>query len=361
MKINYPRIFDARKPDGFKPAVQRWSVLFPEHCQAVHVAFFAVQARGESDMRESGFFEWADAAMQGKYAPASIDHSSFTDDAGSNNRVVTAYWIDSGSFNAWQIEQRRDGWWESGSRESGKCGFWREMLTVPVDRVETIYWEDYRANLGAILPVEPTPYCGYFGAMRDRIPLAACDRLETDATDALSRPSSDQRIGARRWFVHPPHNLAMIRSASFWGNCDDEQKADYDEKLRDPLARGMDFLRTNPIETGCCSLRFLQTLDLEQKPVPETHAYGYFLSLEHMEGWAEGHASHKAIFDAAIARYSKYGPSNQLRTWHEVYVLPSYGQHFEYINCHNRTGILPWFKATALDRKESCAALDAVE
>ncbi|TCG08724.1 hypothetical protein BZM27_10205 [Paraburkholderia steynii] len=95
-------------------------------------------------------------------------------------------------------------------------------------------------------------------------------------------------------------------------------------------------------------MRFLQSLDAEQMPAHETHAYGYFLSLEHMEQWAEGHSSRTAIFNAAITRYGKYGSSNPLRTWHEVYVLPSYGQHFEYVNCHDRTGLLPWFSATAV-------------
>lgn len=348
MKITYPRIFNVRKPDGFKPAVQRWSAVFPERCQAAHLAFFAVQANSSDEVRGSGFMEWVDAAMCGDHAPASVDHSSFVDDAGRYNRIVTAYWIDTGHFNSWLATQRRDGWWEDVAREVGPCGFWREMLTIPVERIETIYWDDYRRNLAAILPIEPTPYCGYFGAMRDRIPLAACDRLESDAPDALHDRATARPAGVRRWFVQPPHNLAMIRSASFWGNCDAEQKADYDQKLRDPLTRGMEFLRTHPAEAGCCSLRFLQTLDAEQAPASETHAYGYFLSLEHMERWSEGHASHLAIFDAAIARYGKYGPSNQLRTWHEVYVLPSYGQHFEYINCHDRTGLLPWFNATAL-------------
>ncbi|TCG08723.1 hypothetical protein BZM27_10200 [Paraburkholderia steynii] len=159
-------------------------------------------------------------------------------------------------FNAWLAEQRRDGWWEDVAREVGPCGFWREMLTVPVDRVETIYWEDYGRNPGAILPIERTPHCGYFGAMRDRIPLAACDRLESDAPEALNQPAKGQRAGGRRWFVQPPHNLAMIRSASFWGNCDAEQKADYEQELRDPLARGMEFLRTHPTQVGLLFVAF---------------------------------------------------------------------------------------------------------
>jgi hypothetical protein len=100
----------------------------------------------------------------------------------------------------------------------------------------------------------------------------------------------------------------------------------------------MDFLRESPEATGCCSLRFQQTCNAGGAPELETHALGYFLSLEHMENWSEKHPSHGAIFRAAMARYRKYGKQNQLRTWHEVFVLPAQNQIFEYVNCAPGTG-----------------------
>ncbi len=118
--------------------------------------------------------------------------------------------------------------------------------------------------------------------------------------------------------------------------------------LRAPLERGMAYLRESPEATGCCSLRFQQTCDAEGKPELETHALGYFLSLEHMENWAERHASHEAIFTAAITRYRKFGKANQLRTWHEVFVLPEQGQIFEYVNCAPGTGLSGYFAGERL-------------
>lgn len=347
MKVDYPRVFAIRKPEGFVPAVQRWSAQFPESCSAVHIGFFAAQGEDADVVAASGFLEWVSRAMHGAFAPATLDHSSFTDEAGVFNRIVTAYWTDTHTFDAWRIAQRQEGWWEDDARKDGPCGFWREMLTVPVERLETLYWNDYTAAMSKAVPIEPTPYCGYFGAMRDRIPVAAYDPLASETT-SLGAHAAVRETRKQRWFVTPPHNLAMIRSASFWGNCDEEQKADYDQRLRNPLAQGMDFLRTHPEESGCCSLRFQQTLGENDSLVPETHAHGYFLSLRHMENWSERHASHEAIFSAAIARYKKYGSGNQLRTWHEVYVLPKHGQHFEYINCHDRTGLLQWFDGVRL-------------
>ena len=75
---------------------------------------------------------------------------------------------------------------------------------------------------------------------------------------------------------------------------------------------------------------------------------GHFLSLRHMENWAEKHPTHAAIFNAAISRYKQYGASNQLRTWHEVYVLPAGDQLFEYVNCDPGTGLLRWFSGERL-------------
>jgi hypothetical protein len=34
------------------------------------------------------------------------------------------------------------------------------------------------------------------------------------------------------------------------------------------------------------------------------------------------------------------GDAMQLRLWHEVMVLPDQAQSFEYINCHDRTGLM---------------------
>jgi hypothetical protein len=343
MSIEFPRIFPIRKPEGFVPAVQRWSAVFPPECSAIYVNFFGVQGPSDEAIAESGFEQWAARAMAGEGAPVAFDRSRFVDEAGLLNLVVTAYWIDPASLLRWRTHH--DGWWVDSERLAGSCGFWRELLTAPVERVETIYWKDYPAALAKALPMTPTAYAGYFGAMRDRIPLAACDTLATVGSTSLSSYRAERSGAGKRWRVIAPHNLAVIRSASFWGRCDDEQLEDYEQKLRDPLTRGMDFLRGNPEESGCASLRFQRTLSESGDLVPETHAHGYFLNLEKMEQWSEGHASHKAIFGAAIARYKKYGPINQLRTWHEVLVLPGHGQQFDYINCHEGTGLLSWFDA----------------
>jgi len=342
------RITPIRKPDGFIPAVQRWSAQLPQ--ASLRVAFFAAQGPDAAALTFSGFFTWVTAALERHPdRPTAHDHARFTDAAGLLNHVVTAYWIDENRWAAWAADRAVSTWWEAAERLVGPVGCWREILSVPADRQESIYWLDYAGGLmrSSDVNIYPTPYCGYYGAMRDRIVLAGTDPLEPEAK-AL-QPALTARAGrGERWRIRPPGNLAVIRSANGWGRLDPEQRADYESQLRAPLNRGMDFLQRNATETGCASLRMMTTTGAEGVPEPEQHALGYFLSLRHMENWAEGHATHAAIFSAAVKRYKQYGNRNQLRTWHEVFVLPPDGQLFEYINCHAGTGLLPWFDAEQL-------------
>ena len=344
----YARVNPLRKPKGFEPVVQRWSAGLVNSCEALCVVFHGVQGKDAASVYASAFFPWITAAIGLPSGPTVHDHAWFVDENGLFTHIVAAYWVDRDRRDAWLAEPAVAQWWSDGARLSDSIGVFRESLTVPVERQETLYWQDYPAGLSRSpdVAVYPTPYCGYYGAMRDRIPLAAVDALAPAAVE-LPPPVSRPTRGAR-WRIATPENLAVIRSAAFWGRCDSAQTEDYMRDLRAPLERGMAYLRESPGATGCCSLRFQQTCSVTGTPELETHALGYFLSLGHMENWAERHASHDAIFSAAIARYRKFGKANQLRTWHEVLVLPEQGQTIEYVNCAPGTGLSGYFEGERL-------------
>ena len=345
----YDRVHPLRKPKGFEPVVQRWSAGFVNSCRSLCVAFHGVQGKDADTVYASAFFPWIEAALALPEGPTVADHAWFVDEAGLYTHVIAAYWVDEGKRDAFFASPHVRAWWEDEARLSEATGYFRESMTVPLERQETLYWQDYPGGLSssADIALYPTPYCGYYGAMRDRIPLAAVDRLETPLPAQLHDSVMRETRGAR-WRISTPANLAVIRSAAYWGRCDPEQTEDYMRDLRAPLERGMAYLKENAGATGCCSLRFQQTCDASGRPELETHALGYFLSLGHLEEWAERHPSHEAIFSAAIARYRKYGRANQLRTWHEVFVLPEGGQVFEYINCAPGTGLSGYFEGERL-------------
>lgn len=339
----YERINPLRKPKGFEPVVQRWSTAFVNGCDAFCVAFHGIQGKSADEVYAAPFFRWMEAALALPSGPTVHDHAWFVDKNGLHTHIVATYWVDREKRDSWMAEPHVVSWWGSDARLAEPTGYFRESLTVPVERQESIYWLDYPAGLmrSSEVAIYPTPFCGYYGAMRDRIPLAAVDKLESPLID-LPEPQGRATRGAR-WRIVTPDNLAVIRSAAFWGRCDPSQAENYMTELRAPLLRGMDFLRDSPAASGCASLRFQQTCDASGTPELETHALGYFLSLKHMENWAEHHASHEAIFSAAIARYKKYGKANQLRTWHEVFVIPQQDNSFEYLNCAPGTGLSGYF------------------
>lgn len=344
----FERIHPIRKPKDFVPAVQRWSVALPNRYDRYFVSFYGVQGADLTSVYASGFFPWISAVLALPAAPIVHDHARYVDEQGLTNHIVAMYWIDPADYEAWRDHADVASWWNDIARLNEPCGYFRECMTVPLDRQETLYWQDYPAALSKAeeVSIYPTPWCGYYGAMRDRIPLAAVDPME--AAQATLGPEVTRQSKGARWRVLTPHNFAVIRSAVYWGDCDAEQHEDFMTKLRAPLETGMNYLRQNAIPTGCCTLRYQQTCDTRGETEAESHAIGYFLSLSHLENWAERHPSHHAIFSAAIARYKKYGKANQLRTWHEVYILPAEGQWFEYVNCAPKTGILAYFDSIKL-------------
>jgi aldoxime dehydratase len=338
-----------RKPKGFEPSVQRWSIALAAKHDAFFVTFFGVQGEAAS-LSEAPLLPWLARMFERPDGPSVHDHARHVDEDGLVNHIVAAYWIDEADLLSWSSSFEATSFWDDPARLLEPYGYFRESMRVPVSRQETIYWKDYPAALSRSPEVAlyPTPFCGYYGAMRDRLSMVGTDPFDCTVPSGMSRRPPAASKGARLRVV-PPENLAVIRSAVYWGGCDDEQRDDFMVNLRRPLDTGMQFLRENADVTGCCSLRYQQTCDLAGSYELETHAIGYFLSLSHLEDWSERHSSHHAIFSSAMARYKKYGPRNQLRTWHEVYVLPESGNAFDYVNCSPGTGLLPWFDAHRLD------------
>jgi aldoxime dehydratase len=66
----------------------------------------------------------------------------------------------------------------------------------------------------------------------------------------------------------------------------------------------------------------------------------WWKSLAALERWSESHPTHVAIFGAAMKYLSALGPNARLKLYHEVTVASAAQQSFEYLNCHDATGML---------------------
>jgi aldoxime dehydratase len=145
--------------------------------------YFAIQGNDLTWDDERAFFDRVTAAFAAPDGPGAHEIMRFRDEAGETNAVVVGYWTDPTANGRWFASSELSSWLASDERLSDPAiGYWRETISVPYDRHETIYsapW--YRIGL-ARLPdsaIVSMTTNGYFGAARDRLPISAIDPLES--------------------------------------------------------------------------------------------------------------------------------------------------------------------------------------
>jgi aldoxime dehydratase len=102
----------------------------------------------------------------------------------------------------------------------------------------------------------------------------------------------------------------------------------------------MDFLCDDGLSVGCLANRYMRVMDSDGEITDKSFGMSLWTSLTALESWAESHPTHVAIFAAAMRHLSTLGPAAQLRLYHEVTVATVDEQFFEYLNCHDSTGML---------------------
>jgi aldoxime dehydratase len=261
------------------------------------------------------------------------------DGAGYDTRIIIAYWKDAELFAAWRRASGFDRWWTDPARESEPLGRFLEVVAPPMDRLEVAYSPPHlpqgAGNLQSHVSACPVAEHAYWGSARDRIPASQTEALEGNAT-RLAR----LHHGSVRVRVEPSRNVCMIRSGQDWSDTVGEERQIYLGRVRPKLIEGMTYLRDEGLPIGCFSCRFMQVLDGNGAATEKTFGQAYFSSLGTLERWAEHHPTHLAIFGTFMQSMAPLGDAMQLRLWHEVMVLPDNAQSYEYINCHDRTGLM---------------------
>jgi hypothetical protein len=338
------RLYPLRRPEGHAPPIPRYSAVLPQQ-DKVAVLFMGVQSTDAAALRDVSFDELSKAG--GEAAPVYVDYATFTDPQGYLNRVAALYWLKAADFSAWS-KQPAIGEWRARIAGLSPIGLWWEPVAVAADYMETIAFKEYlRGFSGCPVGFANTEGTGYWGAARDRIPAAAYDLF--DGADVVAEPdAAATKIPYRK--IQPPKNMTVIRSGVTWEHCEGEQLKDYQERIRPALDAGMEYLRTNPRDTGCFALRQVGCVSPTGDELAEGYSLGAFVSLGHLESWAKDHPSHLAIYTRALAARKKYQEKLQLRTYNEIFIVDANNPPFEYFNCHPRTGLLPY--AGALDRAE---------
>ena len=211
------------------------------------------------------------------------------------------------------------------------------MLRPHVERYETLFSAPDRAEGIAVLAEAMSDVVmehAYWGGARDRIPAS-----QTDAMAPLGEPEllRDGALVTVRGHEH----LCLIRSGQDWSDTEAEERRMYLEDVEPVLRAGMDFLRDDGRAIGCFANRYARGRDRRRTADRE--------ELRHELVAEPGRAG-------ALGRVAS-DPRRDLRRGDEVPVDARPGreaeavprgdawpradeQLFEYLGCHDRTGLL---------------------
>lgn len=332
------------KPPGHVAPITRYSARYDADVGGLAALFVGVQA---ADPAQVGAVHerWLAQVTAGGAAPVYFDRASYVDVAGVPNRIAALYWRDAPAFDAWCEREDVRAFRDLQRWIDCDAGLWWEPVVVPPQRSETIAFKEYLRGRSACPSsrMEPMEETGYWGAARDRIPDSGVDPL--DGTVECLIDIGRQASQGRALSISPPKGLAIIRSGQSWEACGPEQLESYRKNLEPKLDAGMEYLRTHPVQAGCCFLRQLRCIDPDGSALDESYSAGAFVSLAHLERWSRSHPSHLAIYHKAMAERRKYQDKLELRTYNEIYIVDDLARPFDYFNCHPLTGLLPYFTA----------------
>jgi aldoxime dehydratase len=327
-------------PANWEPPVPAWSADFGG-ISSVSIAYYGVQ-------RHDGEATGSEAVLallrSGPDAPDHIERGRFNDLAGLRNEMFVCYWRDPGAYARFAEQSAFARWLSDDARLSGDVGVWVEAFRIPMTRFETLFSTENPAGAGKLAVnrmTGPIAEHGYWGGMRDRIPASDKDDLRSPLGDAPKTTGLTPSRG-RRLVLTAPENLCLIRSAQDWSACRGDERASYLSNVHPTLTKGMRFLMENPIETGCLTCRLVEQLTDEGGASDKTFGMAYFIDMSKLEAWSKSHPTHLAIFHSFLSLAQRLGDAITLRLWHEVAALPANETRLEYINCHERTGLLPF-------------------
>ncbi len=324
-------------PPNWEPPAPAWESKWNDSTDPLLTGFYGIQADDSSLLDE-----WASKAFAADNGPVSVERGSYIDKSGIKNFIYIAYWR-SADYHAWWQQDVVNAWWSDEQREKDDAGFWREIISMPFDRFETLHSTEEPHGIGVWADGNTGPIAehGYPGGMRDRIQLS-------DSEDLRSKHGFDTQLVSKvnesgvRVVVIPPENMCVIRSGQNWTYCEPEEKEYYQNEMHAVLLKGMAYLRDNPIESGVYSLRFVDTKDDKWGDMTQSFGLGYSTDLYAFEDWAKSHPTHLAIFETFFTMVDKFGENMKLRLWHEVTSIPGKGCEFEYISCNKHTGLLSY-------------------
>ncbi len=282
----------------------------------------------------------------GKILPDHWELGRFVDVAGCQNQLFTAYWSGVAAFESWK-KKHGDNFWNETINPKDPIGVYEELFFVrPVD-FETVYMRTDLIEGVANMPGAFSPshiiQRGYVGAFRTRIPRAQDEDLK-----AINFPEVFERElegNSKRVVIRGNGNLGVISSGQNFIEAGNEARMAYEESVMPTLQECEEDKQSDNMP-DCYVNRFVTYDDENGVPV-RTVSRSYWKDVHGLGEWTKTpiHAQLKSVFGTVF----KAGHLPGFRLWHEVFAIgPKVGQaasRFEYIGCHDRTGLLdPYYK-----------------
>lgn len=318
-------------------------VKFPSEVSHLVFAMFGVQAKN-SESAEA-YRQKLSALFKLENGPGNVERSHYIDPQGFHCDVFMTYWVGRNSFNQWVNSESVTMWWASLPVDpDSDIGFWREVLSPHKDRFNYAAGVEEKAGAAALLPLEPCKKFGYWGSYRDRLPASVVDNFESPfkvMPEPVIRESKGKRI-----VVSTPDNICFIREGQGWDRCGPDERSIWKNMMEKVVGHWIDFLAEKPAETGCASIRFCREQDLVTGVDREKQSqFGFLLSLGHIEQAARTQKCHLAVRSKFIDMYTEPKFEPQMHVWVEVHVLKHNELDAQYVNCHGRTGLMPYFES----------------
>ncbi|WP_063788770.1 phenylacetaldoxime dehydratase family protein [Streptomyces griseoruber] len=343
-RLKCPRTLSRRVSGDYAPPFPMFVARGDKALQQVVMAYFGVQYSEEGKRPQAlaalGHIVESFGLADG---PVRHDLTDHVDNQDHHNLMAVAYWADPAAYCRWLRSDDVRAWWESQERLTEDFGYFREVVAPRVEQFETLYafTEDF-PGIGGVMGQcsDEIEEHGYWGSMRDRIPLSQTDRLEPFGV--LEIASGDPAVGGRV-IVRGHDNIALIRSGQDWMAAgEDERALSFDEFLP-TLEAGMVFLQESGGRAGCYSNRFVRSIDIDidididGNELDGSYNIGHWRSLDALKRWAESHPARLPLFVMFLRAVTSL---ENLRFYREVSVSDGKDQTFEYINCHPRTGVM---------------------
>lgn len=334
-----PRLRARRIDDDYAPPFPAWVGRADPAITRYVMAYLGVQSKGESQLGAAcAALRQIVQSLEHGAGPRYHDTVHYQDASGYDNMIVIAYWDNPATFARWERDEVIEAWWSGKETGHQGLGFFREIISPGVERFETLYaMPEGMEGVGLAMGERSGEIQehGYWGSMRDRIPLSQTDGMA--ASGELKAERSAQRVRVR---VSGHENLVVIRSGQDWSETEGRERELYLGEMEPVLRAGMDFLRDQGLPVGCYSNRYVQHIDAHGQPMEKRFSVSHWRSMSALERWSESHPTHIEIFGTFMRMVQTLGGQLKWKGYHEVSVLRAQDQHYDYINCHPGTGLM---------------------